>query len=314
MKKTIWSIAAITTAALMMMSIPAFAQEPEEAAKEETTAETTAAEEKTAEKNEVVLSFVNNTGKDIAYVAISEKSQDDLEKALITAAQEALIEQGVLDDVADGLLGPKTKAAILEFREKNNLPAVEELDDEMMALLVKDYDDGNLLEEVIKDGDTFQVTYKPEEKEDQEDAVTFIAVIRFDGEDEQEVVLHELSTDMNEMTIGLSDEIGYVEYTDAEGTSVSTLETEEALLAPPVSNDNYGGYDDYSYDAGYSDYGYSDYGYDDYGYSDYGTDAGYVEPSYTEPVYTEPVYTEPVQENAAQGADGCIGEGALVNP
>ena len=296
-----WRIAALTMAVLLLMTVSVFASEPEE---------------KAAEDNGVVFSFVNNTGKDISYFCISEMSEKELEKELVIAAQEALIELKILDDVADGAFGPKTKAAVLEFCEKNDLPAVEELTDEVMALLIEDYDDGNLLDkELVKDGEKFEVSYQSEEKKDAEEADAeeetpiYIAVIRFAGEDEEEAVLHELTSDVSEMTICLDEDIAYVEYADEDGNTVSTLEDEKALLTPAVAYNDYSGYD-----AGYSDYGYSDYGYSDYGYSDYGN-GGYTSPTYTEPAYTpQPAYTEPVQENAAQGADGCIGEGAMVNP
>lgn len=267
MKKIVSMSAALLMMAVMLFSVSAFAAEETE----------TPAEEKAAS----VISIKNDTGKEISYFCISEKSEKELDKEQVTAAQEALIAQKFLDDVADGSFGPKTQAAVTKFREENGLSAEAVLDDEVMALLVKDYDNGNLLEDekVIKPEEAFEISY--EIPETAEPDAKYIAVIRFAGEDEEKLVLHELPVDVKELTIRTEEEIPYIEYTANDGTAVSTLEAEKALLAPaPVVND-------------YSDTYYDDYS-DDY-YYDYSADYGYQD-----------VYVEPVTELAPQGADGCI--------
>lgn len=263
-------IASMTTVllivAVMMFSGSAFAAEEIE----------TPAQAKTAS----VISVRNDTGKELSYFCITEKSEEELSKELITAVQEALIAQKFLDDVADGSFGPKTQAAVVQFREKNELSSEAILDDELMALLMTDYDNGNLLEDekTAKQGEAFEVSYEIPEMA--ETNAKYIAVIRFAGDDEEEFVLHEFPVDVKELTIRMEEEIPYIEYTANDGTAVSTLDAEKALLAPaPVAND-------------YSDVYYDDY-YDDY--SDYTADYGYEE-----------VYVEPVTELAPQGADGCI--------
>ena len=272
-----------------------------------------------ADENATAFQFVNNTGKEIVRFYITDQAEQDLEKARATALQEALIEKKVLDDVADGSIGPKTKAAILQFRQENGLSAEEVIDDAMLALLLADYADGNLLkeDEVIKPEETFTVNYQAEEQEAVENQratnPAFLVKFILDGED-TEYVLHYIPLDGSESSILIEDGIAYVEYAPADNSgTVSTLEAEKALIqTAPQPQESYYAAPDYSYedtqDYGYyEDYSYSDYQdySDDYYYADdySGYDAGYTED-----------YSD-VQEYAPQGADGCIDtDQAMYNP
>ena len=227
-----------------------------------------------------------------------------------------MIDQGYLDDVADGSFGPKTKAAVKDFRVKNGLSEEETADEEMLKLLFGDeYDDGNVLAEgeTIKADESFILFYQDEQEEDTEEAandlamnVTYMAEFKLAGDEDAEYVLHTIPTDETSISILVEDEIAYVEYKSGdEENLISTLENEKAAAQPVAqSYNNYNDYSDYS--DYYDYYDYSDYDdYDAGGYYDYYDD---YDPGYD--------YSEPV-ENAAQDGDGCIDtgeDGAMVNP
>ncbi|MBQ9030176.1 MAG: peptidoglycan-binding protein [Parasporobacterium sp.] len=293
---------ALTMAALLGMAGTAFAAQPAPEAEPVQEAEPQVRTIGEAAETAVRFELTNKTGKDITWLTIYEDDGTDREKELVTIMQTALIEQGYLDDVADGSYGPKTKAAVKEFREKNGLSAEELMDEEMLSLLIQDYDDGNLLDDgaLIKADETVVIFFEEAEDPQKQDEDAFlsnagyIAQFRLAGEEDTEYVLHALALDGEPMQVLLEDQIPYVEYQTAQdGNLISTLETERAILFPPAPV-----YDYVTYDDGY-------YYEDPYYYDD-----GYYDDSY----YEAPadVYYEPVVENDAQGADGCLEDDALT--
>ncbi|MBQ9030909.1 MAG: peptidoglycan-binding protein [Parasporobacterium sp.] len=263
------------------------------------------------------VELTNNTGKDISYLSVNKYSAEPMADDSIVKMQKALIEQGFLDDVADGSAGPKTQAAIAAFREDKGLPAEGGADEEMLKLLLGNGWDGNLLEEgdVFAAGETRMLyvaapTLKAENAADAENALTqalkaFDAVptyvLSFRAADAEKVydlyVFPAESMDLAELC--LDGETAYISYqTKVDEVKVSTLEAEkaaaEALKAPEVpetvvTEDAYAAYD-YSYDTSY------DYNYDASYAAPVYEEPVYEEPAYQEPVYEEPVYEEPVYE------------------
>lgn len=194
-------------------------------------------------KNSVKFDLVNMTGKDITYLSIFE--DDNLEKAEpgLYEIQEALIELGFLNDFADGEMGPNTEAAILEFREKNNLPAEPLMDEELLKLLFGPVDDGNILgeDEVIKDGENVIVYCKlPANNEEEGETETgeadpenaeYAALFHLDGDEKTEYILHSIPVDDTRIKLFVDKSIAYVEFkAGGNGDKVSTLEAEKTIF------------------------------------------------------------------------------------
>lgn len=211
---------------------------PEQAT--EPPAEETASVEKTygtESETAIKFVFVNDTGKDIAFLNIRPYSVSEQDTEMIRALQTALIKEGILDDVADGEAGPKTRAAIIEFREKNDLSAEPRIDEELLTLL--GVDDGNVLEnkEVMKADEQITVYYEAdaeaaaegEEREEQDLLVAF----RLADDTITEYILHFLPDHETSIHILMDGSIPYVQY-QAEGSDevVSTLEDETFLRRP----------------------------------------------------------------------------------
>lgn len=280
----------------------------------ETVGETAVKEEiKTiGEKSNGSISFklINSIGKDINYINMYDESKYD-PQAVVFEMQEALIEQGYLDDTADGSIGPKTTAAIEAFRKANGLDEGNDIDDEFMSALIKDYDDGNMLEK----GDIFEKDsarvfyYKAEETEktvaegDDSEMImnpAYIIVIHVVNSDDpdtyDEYVLHNIPVDdADEVVINFADDTVFISYVSkATGEEISTLDAEKAIVEQNQTADVT--YNDSYYDDGYYDDGYYDDGYYDDGYYD---DTSYYDVSYDDTSY----------DDSAQGADGCIEDG-----
>lgn len=186
------------------------------------------------EESETSIRFdlVNGTGKDITFLRIfvNDSAGRDVERN--KAIQQALIDQGILKDIADGIVGPKTKAAILEFREKNGLSAEPKIDQELLDLLK--ISDGNVLgeKEVFKAEEEAVVYYEEPTDEvlpDQEIAVVF----RLEDDDVTEYMLHTLPKEETSIRILLDRTIPYVEYAAPDsGLLVSTLDSEVSYRQP----------------------------------------------------------------------------------
>ena len=204
--------------------------------------------------------FVNGTGKDISYFSICIDDRTDREAEEVTMIQEALIEQGILDDVADGQFGPKTEAAVKEFCEKNGLSAEDVTNEELLAQLYVDYNGGNILkdDETFKADETAIVYYQdPEDDADADEAdgadefllnEEYIVTFRLAEDEETEYILHTIPIEETSIRILIEEDIPYVEYKAAGSENViSTLETEKAIRTPahqyeepitvPVNND-----------------------------------------------------------------------------
>ena len=272
------------------------------------------------EKSEgtIEIEVTNDTGIDIAYISIYRYDPDPLANNSIVKMQEALIEQGFLNDVADGSAGPKTQAAIASFREANGMSADGGADEEMLEKLLGPGYDGNLLakDDLFKAGEK-RILYIAVEKEDEKEVVEVSGtdievdyVLTFNGIEKEPVYTLYVfpAKAMERASICIEDGMGYVIYTAAgSDTAVSTLDDEKAVIeaykASTVQDTGYYDYGyDYSYNAGY------DYSYD-YG-NNAGYDYGYTEPAYTEPAYVEPVYEAPYivfQENYPSCDDGSHG-------
>lgn len=263
-------------------------------------------------KSNYSISFklINSTGKDINYINMYDESEYN-PQAVVLEMQEALIEQGYLDDVADGSIGPKTTAAIEAFRKANGLEAGSDIDDEFMSALIKDYDDGNMLEkdDVFEKDSARVFYYKAEETEktaaegDDSEMImnpAYIIVIHVVNSDDpdayDEYVLHNIPVDdADEVVINFADNTVYISYVSkATGEEISTLEVEKAIVEQNQTADVT--YNDSYYDDGYYDDGYYDDGYYDDGYYD---DTSYYDVSYDDTSY----------DDSAQGADGCIEDG-----
>ena len=80
-----------------------------------------------------------------------ETRSEETVKENVKTAQECLIDLDILDDVADGAIGPNTSAALQTFRQKNGLPAADGLD--LLTFLC--------LQERAADRDPMEVTYPP---------------------------------------------------------------------------------------------------------------------------------------------------------
>ena len=266
--------------------------------------------------------FVNGTGKDISYFNICIDDGTDREAEEVTMIQEALIEQGILDDVADGQYGPKTEAAVKEFCEKNGLSAEDASNEELLEKLYADYDDGNILkdDEVFKADETVIVFYQDQEDDaDEADGADefllneeYIVTFRLADDEETEYILHTIPIEETSIRILIEEDIPYVEYKAAGSENiVSTLETERAIRTPaPVYEETI---TVPVYDDGFYDDGFADTSYDYEPVQEPAAVEPVPEPAAAEPV-PEPAASEPVQENTAQGADGCIDlEEALVN-
>ncbi len=281
----------------------------------ETASETAGKEEIKAigVKSNDAISFklINSTDKDINYINMYDESKYD-SQAVVFDMQEALIEQGYLDDVADGSIGPKTTAAIEAFRKANGLDAGSDIDNEFMSALIKDYDDGNMLEkDDVFEKDSVRVFYyKADETEEtaaeDDDSkmimnpayIIVIHVVNSDDPDAyDEYVLHNIPVDdADEVVINFADNTAYISYVSkATGEEISTLEAEKAIVEQNQAVD--ATYDDSYYDDGYYDDGYYDDGYYDDGY--YYDDTSYYDDSYDDTSY----------DDSAQGADGCIEDG-----
>jgi len=240
-------------------------------------------------ENSLKLTLFNDTGKDIEYIRIFEYDPEYDPSEETVRMQEALIEQGYLDDIADGSFGPNTRAAVEAFRLANGLEAEGGADKEMLTLLYGEYDDGNLLpdKEIIKDGEKVIVISKtdhkavrpsidvPDEPDDRFMSIPeYHAVIRFAG-DETEYTLNVLPVNETEISLKKDADFAYIEYTDSvTHTPVSTFEAEKAVYdaehvdpAPQAAENCDDGY----YDDGYYDDGYDD-DYDDSYYDDGWTD------------------------------------------
>ena len=260
------------------------------------------------EKNEdaVQVELTNKTEKKIEYIRLEKFDNDYDKNGNIIALQNALIDQKYLDDVADGSYGPNTQAAVADFRIANDLSEDGGIDDEMMALLLGDDYQGNLLKDgnVIAADETVSLYVEIDDEnaddseEESEDAAElrkalgdyslsteFIVTVKF-VDDDAEYTIRAFNVDGTEaVALYLKDDILYVEYTGNGEESVNTYDFEKYMNGyyyPAETDDSnysdYSSYDDYSYD--YAD----DYSYD---YSeDYSDDTG-----------------------AAQGADGCIEDG-----
>ena len=310
----LWKSAAMALIAAMILAGTVFAAETEMSSQPElAVTEADAVEEPAAEpesetaaepemktygtdsEDAVKFELTNKTGRDITYFSIRVDDGTDVIREWVMVIQEALIEQGYLDDIVDGSYGPKTKAAVKDFREKNGLSAEDTVDEEMLTLLLGEYDDGNILdkEDVIMADETVVIYFleepdsdkeqdpEPEEADRFQSYTNYIAEVKF-ADDETEYTLHSLALEGETMQILLAEDVLYIEYQAGDtGSTVSTYETENAILHPYVPV-----YDDYYYDD-----------YDDYGYY-----------YYEEPEYN---YEQPA-ENEAQGADGCIADDALT--
>lgn len=268
--------------------------------------------------------FVNGTGKDIAYFNISIDDGTDQEAEEVKMIQEALIEQGILNDVADGQFGPNTEAAVKEFCEKNGLSAEEVTNEELLAQLYADYDDGNILkdDETFKADETVIIYYQDAEDDadaDEADGADefllneeYIVTFCLAEDEETEYILHTIPIEETSIRILIEEDIPYIEYKAAGSENVvSTLETEKAIRTPapqyeePITVP--------VYDDGFYDDGFADFSSDYEPVQEPAAGEPVPEPVAPEPV-PEPAASEPVQENTAQGADGCIDlEEALVN-
>lgn len=58
--------------------------------------------------------------------------------ALAVAVQQALIQRGLYDGVPDGMIGPRTAAAILSFQQKSGLPQTGEVSEDLLKALAAD--------------------------------------------------------------------------------------------------------------------------------------------------------------------------------
>lgn len=176
--------------------------------------------------------FVNGTGKDITFlrVFVNDSAGRDVERN--KAIQQALIDQGILKDAADGIVGPKTEAAIREFREKHGLFAEPKIDQELLDLL--QIGDGNVLEEneVFKAEEEVVVYYEDPADEVLQD-LEYTAVFRLEDDDVTEYVLHTLPEAETSIRILLDGTIPYVEYMAPDsGLLVSTLDSEVSFRQP----------------------------------------------------------------------------------
>lgn len=284
--------AALTMAVLLGLAGTVFAADAvQEAPAEE---ETQAAEVEvktygTESEDAVKFEFVNMTGKDITFLSVSVDDGGDQTEG-IKMLQEILIEEGFLDDAADGAYGPKTKAAVKAYREAHDLSAEEVVDDEMLVMMFPDYDDGNVLDEgeVIKPEETVVIYYKEEaEEETSEEAAAaeanpydqyvtyanFIAEFNL-ADDETDYTLHTLATEGETMYICTDGPLAYIQY-QAKNSEyyISTYDTESTIMYPPQP-------------------------------VYYETPAYYDTSSY--------YYETPVYENPNQGNDGCIDTGEAL--
>ena len=274
------------------------------------------------EKNNDAISFKlkNSTGMDIDYINMYDESDYD-PQTVVFEMQEALIEQGYLDDTADGSIGPKTTAAIEAFRKANDLDAGSDIDDEFMSALIKDYDDGNMLEkdDVFEKDSARLFYYKAEEAEETAAAdddsemimnpayIIVIHVVNGDNPDTyDEYVIHNIPIDdTDEVVINFADDVVYISYVSkTTGEEISTLEAEKAIIEQNQTADVT--YDDSYYDDGYYDDGYYDDGYYDDGYYD---DGYYDDGYYDDTSYDDVSYDDTSYDDSAQGADGCIEDG-----
>ena len=177
--------------------------------------------------------FVNGTDTDITWLHISVNDGRDQAEESVRIMQEALIEQGYLDDVVDGNIGPKTQAAMILFRAEHGLSEEAVMDEDMLDLL----NAGNILgsEDVIEPGVTAVVFFEDSGGETQDQGNVFmvykeyIATFRLAGDD-TEYILHTLPVDETTITIRMENGIPYVEYR-VPGTDqvISTLENEKTF-------------------------------------------------------------------------------------
>jgi len=184
--------------------------------------------------------FVNDTGSDIAYLNIRPYSITEQDTVMIRNLQTALIKEGFLDDVADGEVGPLTRAAITACREKNGLSVEPRIDEELLTLL--GVDDGNILEsnEVLKAGEQIIVYYEESadetqaaENESMDDQENYLVAFRLADDAVTEYILHDLPPYETCIHISLDGSIPYAEF-QAEGSEemVSTLQDETSLRRP----------------------------------------------------------------------------------
>lgn len=334
MKRTIYKVITIFLTAGLLSAVPVSAAQLQEAPTQVSQEQPIIDVDAVSEKQEVPetktigentegavqFEFVNGTGKDINYLDIRVGNGADQKTEEIKKMQSALIEQGYLDDIADGLVGPKTNAAITEFREKNGLSAEAIMDDEMLTLLFGT--DGNLLaeNEVIKPDENVIVFYQEEEKTSETDVrnagseflmnAEYYVVFRLTEEEKDtEYILHTIPVNETRITILLEDGVAYVEYKETGSDKVnSTLEAEKAILQQDSVSQTTSSYSaqEYSYydNSDYDDYYYDDYIYDDYTYDDY---------TYND--YEDYAQADDFGDAAVddtQTADGCLADDALL--
>ena len=307
----IYSAAAITMASCLCLSGMAFAGTAADAAQDpdQTSTSKTLASESTSDalllgtetENAAAVTLPNKTGMDITFFSMTAFDESYDANAQIRTMQSALIEQGYLDDVADGSYGPKTQAAVKAFREANQLSADGGIDNEMLTLLYGTYDDGNQLEDGAEwkpDEQAVLYILQPDEQAEETEAIeaaddylsllTILEgagiesdyIVTFKSQDDQEYTLHVFPSNSMEMaSIYVDGDIAYLEYTySGLDEMISTRDAEQAV-----------------YDAEHPAYSYSDY---DYGYSDYGYDYSY-----------DYGYAYSYEPETPQGSDGCITDG-----
>ena len=298
MKKIMLTTAVLASAAALsatgLAAVPVLAEESADAAEETIRNESEIKAEESENEEQAVLTLENSTGKEITYLSVVSYDPHYYPNGDVVLLQEALIEQGFLDDVADGSYGPKTQAAVDALREEKGLEGEGKADEAVYQILIENYSDGNVLEGSLQEGDSAVLSLpEAEEKETEntdtdkpEDTLTpvlqdfdlsVVYLVIFRTADEQEYVVHAIPEAVSSAALKLEGNTAYLEYADEAGETISTYDAEQAVydMENPVPV------------------------YDDYAVTDY-YDAGYY-------------YDDPYAGTGNAG-DGCIGEGALFNP
>lgn len=188
-----------------------------------------------------MVAVTNDTGKTITCFSIDEYHPYTLE----TQIQLALIAQEYLYGGADGEIGPFTLEAIERYREDNDLPEAEGIDEALIESLLGSGYTQNLLSdgETFPAGSTRNLYYvlSTENTGTQNDPVAAIMnkydvacdhviTLYFEGEDGS-VVLHAFPADhADEIQIRMDGDIPYVVYDSEEiEVPVTTLQIEKAI-------------------------------------------------------------------------------------
>ena len=187
------------------------------------------------------VAVINDTGKTITYFSIDEYHPYTLE----TQIQLALIAQEYLYGGADGEIGPFTLEAIERYREDNDLPDADGIDEALIVSLLGTGYTQNLLPagETFPAGSTRNLFYETsaDNAGTQSDPVAafmnrndvacdHVITLYFAGEDGS-VVLHAFPADhADEIRIRMDGDIPYVVYDSEEiEIPVTTLQIEKAI-------------------------------------------------------------------------------------